>query len=274
MRTTSRPSPAASTRATPCSTSITPRTRGRHRRQFRHDRRRRHRRSPGHGRETPFTEEQFLDLLALARKGVDETGRSAEDGGDVSARPARHPRGMSDHGRHRQITGRLVIATHNPGKLREMRELLAPFGIEAVSAGELGLPEPEETGTTFARQRAHQGARGGHGIGLPAFADDSGLAVDALDGDPASIRRAGPDRTRISGTRWNASKTLLRERGATRRRAHGAFRLRAVCRLAGRPRRGIRGRVDGALVWPPRGDRASATIRCSCPTAMGAPSAR
>ena len=64
---------------------------------------------------------------------------------------------------HRRITGKLVIATHNPGKLAEMRELLAPHGIEAVSAGELGLAEPDETGTTFHRQRPDQGGRGGAG---------------------------------------------------------------------------------------------------------------
>ena len=83
---------------------------------------------------------------------------------------------------HRPIAGRLVIATHNPGKLAEMRELLALYGVEAVSAGELGLPEPEETGTTFranARIKAEAAAKASD---MPAFADDSGLAVDALDG--------------------------------------------------------------------------------------------
>src|SRR5215475_10623882 len=95
---------------------------------------------------------------------------------------------------HRRITGRLVIATHNPGKLAEMRELLSPYGIDAVSAGELGLAEPEETGTSFrsnARIKATAAAAAG---GLPAFADDSGLAVDALGGEPGihSARWAGP----------------------------------------------------------------------------------
>src|SRR5579871_163632 len=97
---------------------------------------------------------------------------------------------------HRRITGRLVIATHNPGKLVEMRELLAPYGIEATSAGELGLLEPEETGMTFrdnARIKAETAAKA---TGLPAFADDSGLAVDALGGAPGihSARWAGPDK--------------------------------------------------------------------------------
>src|ERR1700761_3644923 len=97
---------------------------------------------------------------------------------------------------HRPIAGRLVIATHNPGKLAEMRDLLAVYGVEAISAGELGLPEPDETGTTFranARIKAEAAARAS---GLPAFADDSGLVVDALGGDPGiySARWAGPDK--------------------------------------------------------------------------------
>src|ERR1700761_7270388 len=97
---------------------------------------------------------------------------------------------------HRRIEGRLVIATHNPGKLAEMRELLAPYGIEAVSAGELGLGEPEETGKTFdanARIKARAAAQAAE---LPAFADDSGLVVDTLNGAPGiySARWAGPNK--------------------------------------------------------------------------------
>src|ERR1044072_221025 len=95
---------------------------------------------------------------------------------------------------HRRISGKLVIATHNPGKLAEMRELLAPFGVAAVSARELGLPEPEEPGTTFqanARIKAEAAAKA---TNMPAFSDDSGLAVDALDGQPGihSARWGGP----------------------------------------------------------------------------------
>ena len=97
---------------------------------------------------------------------------------------------------HRPIAGRLVIATHNPGKLAEMRELLAVYGVDAISAGELQLSEPEETGTTFranARIKAEAAAKASN---MPAFADDSGLAVDALDGGPGihSARWAGPDK--------------------------------------------------------------------------------
>jgi len=124
---------------------------------------------------------------------------------------------------HRRITGKLVIATHNAGKLAEMRELLAPFGVAAVSAGELGLPEPEETGTTFqanARIKAEAAAKA---TNMPAFSDDSGLAVDALDGQPGihSARWAGP--TKDFKQAMERIDALLRERGATtpdRRRSH------------------------------------------------------
>src|SRR6201999_404426 len=85
---------------------------------------------------------------------------------------------------HRRITGRLVIATHNPGKLTEMRELLAPYGVEAVSAGELGLAEPDETGDTFRSNAKIKAVAAAKAAQLPAFADDSGLVVDALDGAP------------------------------------------------------------------------------------------
>ena len=85
---------------------------------------------------------------------------------------------------HRPITGRLVIATHNPGKLSEMRDLLAPFGIETISAGELDLPEPKETGASFQANARVKAAAAAAASGIAAFADDSGLAVNALDGEP------------------------------------------------------------------------------------------
>src|SRR4051794_41835639 len=85
---------------------------------------------------------------------------------------------------HRRISGKLVIATHNPGKLAEMRELLKPYGIDAVSAGELGLAEPEETGDSFAANARMKAVAAARAAKLPAFADDSGLAVPAPDGAP------------------------------------------------------------------------------------------
>src|SRR5215470_16165695 len=97
---------------------------------------------------------------------------------------------------HRRITGKLVIATHNPGKLAEMRELLAPHGVEAIAAGELGLAEPQEIGDTFGANARIKAAAAARAAGLPAFADDSGIAVDALGGAPGifSARWAGPDK--------------------------------------------------------------------------------
>ena len=95
----------------------------------------------------------------------------------------------------RQFTGgRLVIASHNPGKVKEIGELLAPYGAGVVSAGTLGLPEPEETETTFVGNARLKALAAATASGLPALADDSGLAVTALDGAPGiySARWAGP----------------------------------------------------------------------------------
>src|SRR5580704_4816053 len=91
---------------------------------------------------------------------------------------------------------RLVVATHNSGKLAEMRELLAPYGIDAISAGELDLPEPDEDGMSFRDNARIKAEAAALATGLPAFADDSGLAVDALDGAPGihSARWAGPEK--------------------------------------------------------------------------------
>jgi XTP/dITP diphosphohydrolase len=120
----------------------------------------------------------------------------------------------------RRLTGKVVIATHNAGKLAEMRDLLAPFGIEAVSAGELGLPEPHETGTMFSENAAIKAHAAAQATGLPAFADDSGLCVDALDGAPGifSARWAGPDKD-FSGAMARIFAEL-EARNATDRRAH------------------------------------------------------
>jgi XTP/dITP diphosphohydrolase len=151
---------------------------------------------------------------------------------------------------------RLVIATHNPGKLAEMRELLAPYGVDAISAGELGLSEPDEAGMDFrdnARIKAQAAARA---TGLPALADDSGLAVDALDGAPGihSARWAGPDRNFRRAMETIEEK--LRERAATapeRRKAHFVAAL-CVAWPDGHLEE-FEARVAGTLVWPPRGDK-------------------
>jgi XTP/dITP diphosphohydrolase len=157
---------------------------------------------------------------------------------------------------HRRIAGRLVIATHNPGKLKEMRELLMPHGITAVSAGELALPEPEETGTSFAANARIKAVAAATAAGLPAFADDSGLTVDALGGEPGiySARWAGPKKDF-----QHAMQTVedrLRERGADapgERRAHFVSAL-CVAWPDGHVEE-FEASVDGTLVWPPRGDK-------------------
>src|SRR6201995_1318083 len=155
---------------------------------------------------------------------------------------------------HRRITGKLVIATHNPGKLAEMRELLAPYGIEAVSAGELGLAEPEETGTTFQANARIKAIAAAQAAKLPAFADDSGLVVDALDGAPGiySARWAGPSKD-FNGAMTRIER-LLAERGATQPAQRKAPFVSAPCVAWPRGHLAeVEARVDGTLVWPPRG---------------------
>src|SRR5215813_1155141 len=130
---------------------------------------------------------------------------------------------------HRHISGRLVIATHNPGKLREMRDLLAPYGIDAVSAGELGLAEPEETGTSFRENACIKAVAAATAASLPAFADDSGLAVDALGGAPGihSARWAGD--MKDFGLAMQKVEDELRARGATTPQQRKAHFVSALC---------------------------------------------
>jgi XTP/dITP diphosphohydrolase len=154
----------------------------------------------------------------------------------------------------RRISGQLVIATHNPGKLTEMRELLSPHGVTAISAADLGLAEPEETGNSFAANAKLKAVAAATATKLPAFADDSGLAVDALDGAPGiySARWASPNKD------FNAAMSrierLLEERGATEPAERKAHFVSALCVAwpDGHVEE-VEARVDGILVWPPRG---------------------
>ena len=155
---------------------------------------------------------------------------------------------------HRQLAGKLVIATHNPGKLAEVRELLAPHGIDAVSAGELGLSEPEETGTTFGANARVKAQAAAWAAGLPALADDSGLCVDALDGQPGihSARWAGE--TRNFTEAMLRVERLLQERGAKHPSQRKAHFVSALCvAWPDDHREEVEATVDGTLVWPPRG---------------------
>jgi len=155
---------------------------------------------------------------------------------------------------HRRITERLVIATHNPGKLAEMRELLAPYGIAAVSAGELGLGEPDETGDTFQSNARIKAVAAAQVAKLPAFADDSGLVVDALGGQPGIYSARWAGETKDFNAAMARIERLLQERDATtddRRKAHFVSAL-CVAWPDGHLEE-VEARVDGTLVWPPRG---------------------
>ena len=148
----------------------------------------------------------------------------------------------------------LVVASHNEGKVREIKALLGPHGILPISAGSLGLPEPEETGTTFAANARIKAMSAAKATGQAAFADDSGLCVDALDGEPGiySARWAGPNKD-FRGA-MNQIQTLLVEQGATAPEQRRAHFIAALC-LAwpdGHTEE-FEGRVDGVIVWPPRG---------------------
>lgn len=161
-----------------------------------------------------------------------------------------HPTG------HRKLTGKLVIATHNPGKLAEMRELLAPYGIDAISAGELKLPEPDETGMSFRENARIKAEAAATASGLPAFSDDSGLAVDALDGTPGiySARWAGADKNFPRAMETIEQK--LGARGATTPERRKAQFVSALCvAWPDGHAEEFEAHVDGTLVWPPRGDQ-------------------
>src|SRR6266487_265620 len=155
---------------------------------------------------------------------------------------------------HRQITGRLVIATHNPGKLAEMRELLAPHGVEAVSAGELGLGEPDETGDTFHANARIKAVAAAKAAKLPAFADDSGLVVDALDGAPGilSARWAGPNKD--FAVAMARIERLLRERGAAAPDQRKAHFVSALCvAWPDDHLEEVEARADGTMSWRRQG---------------------
>ena len=146
----------------------------------------------------------------------------------------------------------LVVASHNPGKVREIKALLGPHGIEPLGAADLGLPEPEETGTTFIANAELKARAAADASGHPALADDSGLWVNALGGDPGilSARWAGPKKDfRLAMARIEKE---LREKGATNLTA------KFVCALSLAMPHGemvsFEGEVHGALVFPPRGD--------------------
>lgn len=161
--------------------------------------------------------------------------------------------------RRRLSPGKLVLATHNDGKLREIRGLIAPFGFEVVSAGELGLPEPEETGTTFEANARTKAVAAMQATGLPALSDDSGLSVDALDGAPGVYTAdwaEQPDGSRDFAMAMRLVEEKLQAAGATepdQRRA--AFNCMLCLAFPDGHCEYFHGQAPGHLVWPPRGDK-------------------
>ena len=157
---------------------------------------------------------------------------------------------------HRKLApGRLVIASHNKGKLKEIAELLAPYGIETVSAAAMDVPEPEETGTSFIANAELKARFSADLTGLPALADDSGLCVEALNGDPGifSARWAELD----DGTRDFAEAMRRVNARVLEQGPEAGHDAHFVCALSIAWPDGhvesFEGRVDGTLVWPPRG---------------------
>lgn len=151
---------------------------------------------------------------------------------------------------------RLVLASHNKGKLAEFQELFEPYGLELISAGELGLPEPEETGTSFAenaRIKAHAAAQG---AGMLALSDDSGLCVDALGGDPGVYTADWAGVPRDFNHAMKRVEDALQAANATSPSQRRASFNATLC-LAHPDGRDVLyvGRCNGMLVWPPRGDR-------------------
>ncbi len=156
---------------------------------------------------------------------------------------------------------KIVVASHNEGKVREIRDLLHPFGLETISAAELNLPEPDETETTFSGNATLKAVAAAKASGMPALSDDSGLAVDALNGEPG-----------IYAARWAELPRIEKETYGQRRDFDMAMwhvndklgdsenrRARFICALCLAWPNGethvYEGTVEGQMIWPPRGDK-------------------
>ena len=166
--------------------------------------------------------------------------------------------------------GKLVIATHNSGKVVEIADLLAPFGADLVSAGELGLPEPEETGSSFIANAELKALAATKGSGFPALADDSGLVVPTLGGDPGiySARWAGPSKNFQSAMR-KVEDGLRGEKDRTAR-----FVSALTLAWPDGHTVSVEGTVRGELTWPPGATEGSVTTRSSCRWATTSPLGR
>ena len=153
--------------------------------------------------------------------------------------------------------GKLVIASHNEGKVREIRALLAPLGMDVVSAGDLNLAEPDETGATFIENSLLKSVAAAKATGLPAMADDSGLAVKVLEGAPGiySARWAGPSKD--FGKAMQKVQAAIEEFDNIEQKADRSAAF--ICALSLAWPDGhtevFEGRVEGQMVWPPRGEQ-------------------
>lgn len=156
------------------------------------------------------------------------------------------------------ILSKLVIASHNQGKVREIGDLLAPFGVQTLSVSELNLPEPEETEPTFAGNARLKAVAAAQGSGLPALSDDSGLAVDALNGDPGIYAARWAQIPAVEGggrdfdmAMWRVWSEMQAKGGSTTARF-----ICALCLAWPDGRTNVyEGKVEGNIVWPPRGDK-------------------
>jgi XTP/dITP diphosphohydrolase len=148
---------------------------------------------------------------------------------------------------------RLCVASHNKGKVREIGDLIAPFGVDAVSAGDLNLPEPEETEITFIGNALLKARAAAQASGLAALADDSGLVVPALNGDPGIYSARWAGESKDFGLAMQKVEDALRAKNADDRSAY------FVCALAlvwpDGEEAAFEGRIDGVLVWPTRGEK-------------------
>jgi XTP/dITP diphosphohydrolase len=153
---------------------------------------------------------------------------------------------------------KIVVASHNAGKLREFADLMGPFGFEAKSAREFGLPEPDETGTTFEENAYIKAHAAAVATGLPALSDDSGMCADALDGQPGVYTADWaelPDGKRDFMLAMEKVEDLLRQRGATEPKDRTARFVAVICLCwPDGYAEYFRGEVEGHLVWPPRGE--------------------
>jgi XTP/dITP diphosphohydrolase len=154
---------------------------------------------------------------------------------------------------HRLLTGKMVLATHNAGKLTEMRELIAPYGVQLVSAGDLGLPEPVENGTMYSENASIKARAACTATGLPALSDDSGLSVDWLDGAPGLFTADWAGHPRSWDRAMQRLHDELTKRGHAVESATGKFVSALVIAWPDGHEELFEGRCPGTLVWPPRG---------------------